>query len=190
MSPLVEHLIKALIFILVSVWLFYLSYSSLKKVNSHGFYRFFVWELIAALFLLNINWWFIQPFAWYQILSWILLFGSLIPLYFGVRLLIQHGKPIKTRPGEEQLYGFEKTTQLVTTGLYHYIRHPLYASLLYLTWGIMLKHPTAAAAIFAAAASIFLFLTARADEAECLRFFGQNYADYMKVSKRFIPFVF
>jgi protein-S-isoprenylcysteine O-methyltransferase Ste14 len=36
----------------------------------------------------------------------------------------------------------------------------------------------------------FLVLTARADEAECVKFFGTAYEDYMKKSKRFIPFLF
>ena len=30
----------------------------------------------------------------------------------------------------------------------------------------------------------------RADEDECIRFFGAEYRDYMKRTKRFVPFVF
>jgi protein-S-isoprenylcysteine O-methyltransferase Ste14 len=44
--------------------------------------------------------------------------------------------------------------------------------------------------LLALAASLFLVATARADEAECIRFFGPTYQDYMKRSKRFVPFVF
>jgi len=84
---------------------------------------------------------------------------------------------------------FEKTTTLVTTGIYHYIRHPLYSSLLLLSWGAFFKSPTLLAGDLAAAASLCLYLTARADEVECLRFFGERYREYMKTTKRFIPFL-
>jgi len=39
-------------------------------------------------------------------------------------------------------------------------------------------------------ATTFLIATARADEAECIRFFGDEYQAYMKMTKRFIPFLF
>jgi protein-S-isoprenylcysteine O-methyltransferase Ste14 len=39
-------------------------------------------------------------------------------------------------------------------------------------------------------ATTFLIATARADEQECIRFFGGDYQDYMQKTKRFIPFLF
>jgi len=39
-------------------------------------------------------------------------------------------------------------------------------------------------------ASILLYLTARADERECLQFFGEEYRSYMQRSRRFIPWLF
>jgi len=88
------------------------------------------------------------------------------------------------------LLAFEKTTTLVTEGAYRYIRHPLYSSLLFLTWGIFFKYPVALSAAMALAATCFLIATARADEAECIRFFGPSYEQYMKRTKMFIPFLF
>jgi protein-S-isoprenylcysteine O-methyltransferase Ste14 len=35
-----------------------------------------------------------------------------------------------------------------------------------------------------------LLLTALRDEAECRKHFGATYTDYMKTSKRFLPFLF
>ena len=85
---------------------------------------------------------------------------------------------------------FEKTSALVTSGIYHYIRHPLYCSLLLLTWGIFFKAPTWPGALLAVTATLFLIATAKADEAECILFFGPSYQDYMKQTKMFVPFVF
>jgi protein-S-isoprenylcysteine O-methyltransferase Ste14 len=45
-------------------------------------------------------------------------------------------------------------------------------------------------AFLALLATLFLFLTAKADEAECARFFGSSYQAYMQTTKRFVPFLF
>jgi protein-S-isoprenylcysteine O-methyltransferase Ste14 len=49
----------------------------------------------------------------------------------------------------------EKTTILVTTGAYRYIRHPLYSSLLFLAWGIFFKAPSWPGGLLALAATFF-----------------------------------
>jgi protein-S-isoprenylcysteine O-methyltransferase Ste14 len=133
------------------------------------------------MFLVNVRSWFVHPFAWYQIISWILLIASLIPVITGVYLLQHAGKPTDA---------LEATTQLVQSGIYHFIRHPLYASLLLLDWGIFFKSPRLLDGCLAAVATAFLYATARADEAECLVKFGEEYAGYMKKTKMFIPFMF
>jgi protein-S-isoprenylcysteine O-methyltransferase Ste14 len=177
-------------FLVLSAGLIYISRASLRVPRSHGFYRFFAWEFIIALFLLNIDVWFQAPFSWYQLVSWFLLLVSIIPLALGIRSLVSRGKPVARREAEPQLLAFEKTSSLVTSGIYRYIRHPLYRSLLFLTWGIFFKALTWPGLLLALAATLFLVATARADEAECIRFFGPPYQAYMKRSKRFVPFLF
>ncbi len=185
-----QNMFKLFAFLVLSAGLVYISRASLRAPRSHGFYRFFAWEFIVALFLLNIEVWFQTPFAWHQLVSWFLLLVCLVPLAFGLRSLISQGKPVAQREAEPQLLAFEKTSSLVTSGIYHYIRHPLYSSLLFLTWGIFFKALTWPGLLLALAATLFLLATARADEAECLRFFGAPYQEYMKRSKRFVPFLF
>jgi protein-S-isoprenylcysteine O-methyltransferase Ste14 len=180
---------KIIAFIALSLVLFYISRSSLRAPRSHGFYRFFAWEFILALFLLNVEVWFRDPGSWNQLISWLLLILSIVPLVFGIRSLKALGKPTQKREGEPQLLAFEKTSTLVTTGIYRYIRHPLYSSLLLLTWGIFFKAPFGLGLVFALGATVFLVLTARADEAECILFFGTEYQIYMKRTRIFIPFI-
>jgi|SRR5271157_1200456 len=181
---------KLVAFVVLSACLIYISRASLNKPKSHGFYRFFAWEAILALLLLNLEAWFSQPFSAHQIVSWCLLILCLIPLGFGVRSLTSQGKASSRRPGDDSLLAFEKTTVLVTSGIYRYIRHPLYSSLLLLAWGIFFKAPGWSGAVLALAASLLLYATARADEAECLRYFGEPYGDFMKHTRRFVPFLF
>jgi protein-S-isoprenylcysteine O-methyltransferase Ste14 len=179
-----------LAFVVFSMGIIYISRASLRAPGSHGFYRFWAWELILALTLLNIKVWFYEPLAWHQIIAWTLLIVSLIPLGLGIRALTSRGKPVARREDEPALLAFEKTSALVTTGIYHYIRHPLYSSLLFLTWGVFFKAPGWIGAALAFAATLFLIATAKADEAECVRFFGTPYQDYMKHTKMFVPFLF
>ncbi|MGD8402655.1 MAG: isoprenylcysteine carboxylmethyltransferase family protein [Anaerolineales bacterium] len=181
---------KLAIFIISTGLLIYISRASLRQPNSHGFYRFFAWESILLLFLLNVEQWFVDPFSWQQLIAWTLLFASLVPLIFGVRSLRERGRPARERTGDPSLLAFEKTTTLVTTGVYAYIRHPLYSSLLLLTWGTYFKTLSLSSTALALVATTFLIATARADEAECIRFFGGVYQEYMQRTKRFIPYLF
>lgn len=173
-----------------SVILIYISRASLRAPRSHGFYRFFAWESMLGLFLLNLSYWFQNLFAWHQLIAWTLLFASLIPLAFGISTLKSRGKPTAKRESDPSLLAFEKTTQLVTSGIYKYIRHPLYSSLLLLTWGIFFKLPSIAGGGLASLVTLFLIATAKADEAECVQFFGVNYQNYMKKTKMFFPCLF
>ena len=181
---------KIVSFLIITVIIVYISRASLRVPRSHGFYRFFAWECMLGLFLFQVDFWFYKPLAWNQLIAWTLLIACLIPLIFGVRMLTSRGKPTEKREADPSLLAFEKTTQLVTSGVYKYIRHPLYSSLFLLMWGIFFKHLSIAAIILAIAATIFLVFTAKADETECTQFFGTKYQDYMKRTKRFIPFLF
>jgi protein-S-isoprenylcysteine O-methyltransferase Ste14 len=181
---------KLIAFVVLSAGLAFISRASLRAPRSHGFYRFFAWEFIAASFFLNIDVWFLDPFSWHQLVSWFLLIVCLVPLAFGIRSLRDQGIPVTHRDAEPQLLAFEKTSTLVTTGIYHYIRHPLYSSLLLLTWGIFFKAPALPGMLLALVATLLLIATAKADEAECIHFFGPPYQAYMERTKMFVPFVF
>jgi protein-S-isoprenylcysteine O-methyltransferase Ste14 len=180
---------KLIIFIAGSAILVYVSRASLRVPRSHGFYRFFAWEFIWGLFWLNVDSWFRNPFSAPQLVSWLCLVVSGFLVVHSIYLLHRIGRP-DARRADAPMIGFEKTTTLVTEGAYRYIRHPLYSSLFFLSWGIFLKAPSWLGGSLAAAASLLLVVTAKADEAECVRFFGPAYQAYMKRTKMFVPFLF
>ena len=181
---------QVLIFAILTVGLIYVSRQSLTKPRSHGFYRFFAWEFILVLLLLNVTYWFINWRTWHQVISWLLLIVSIIPLVYGVRALRARGQPDAAQRSEPQLLAFERTTKLVTDGIYRYIRHPLYSSLFILSWGIFFKRPSLPGVLLAIGASILLVATAKRDEAECIQTFGAEYGEYMKRTRMFIPYLF
>jgi len=176
------------VFLIASIGLAYISRSSLVHPASHGFYRFFAWECILVLFVLNARHWFADPFSIRQIFSWLLLLASLLLVVPGIGMLHRKGKA-DNRRREEPLMAFEKTTVLVTDGIYHYVRHPLYSSLLFLDWGIVFKGPSPASIILGLATTLLLILTARAEEREDIAFFGEAYREYMRRTKMFVPYL-
>ncbi len=182
-------MIQWLAFVAGSAILSAISWKSLHNPQSHGFHRFFAWEAILALIILNATRWFNNWLAWYQILSWILLIACLVPLIFGIRSLRTHGKPNNDGRSDPQLLAFERTTKLVTSGIYQYIRHPLYSSLLLLAWGVFFKAPSQDGITLVLIATLLLNATARTDEAECMQVFGADYQEYIKRSKMFIPYI-
>lgn len=177
------------VFVAVTAFFIYVSRQSLLRPQSHGFYRFFAWECILVLLLLNAPHWTSNPFSVNQLVSWLLLFTSIYLVVHGVHLLRVIGKPDQSRLDAE-LLAFEKTSSLVTVGIYKYIRHPLYASLLFLNWGAFFKQPTILGIALALAATWFLTRTAKMDEVECLQHFGDAYQGYMQRTKKFVPFLF
>lgn len=182
-------MLRLSIFLAASAAFFLLSWRSLRSPRSHGFYRFFAFEFLAALILWNVPHWFREPLSPRQLVSWFLLLVSLVLAIEGFRLLRIIGKPAP-QAARDTNYGFENTTALVTVGAYRFIRHPMYASLLALAWGACLKQLSTVSVALALAASAFLLLTALIEEAENLARFGAPYAAYMKTTRRFIPFLF
>ncbi len=177
-----------LLFGILSIPVFFFSWHTMFDIKSHGFYRFISWECIVWLITYNYKFWFDNPLSFQQIISWFLLIISAFLVIVGVVLMKKIGKPKKTRE-EKTLFEFEKTSELVDQGIFKYIRHPLYSSLLFLTWGIFFKNINITLLIFSLCSTIFLFLTALADEKECIIYFGDKYKEYMKRSKRFIPYI-
>lgn len=171
---------KIAVFFLLSSILAYLSRQSFSQPRSHGFFRFFAFESILVMVLLNINFWFADPFSLRQVFSWILLLLSLLLAIHGFYLLRQVGKP----RGK-----IEDTTMLVEAGAYRFIRHPLYSSLLWGAAGVFLKHPSLAGLALLLATTAFLIATARVEEAENVQRFGEPYSAYMSRTKMFLPFL-
>jgi len=180
---------KLIIFGIMTLLITFISWRTLFNTKSHGFYRYFAWLGMAWLFASNYRSWFVNPLSINQLISWILLIYSAYIAIAGFIFLIKKGKPNSKRE-DEHLFGFEKTTELIDTGVFKYTRHPLYGSLIFLTWALLLKNPSIILTIIALLSTIFLYITSRFDEKECILYFGDQYKVYMKRTKMFIPFIF
>jgi len=172
---------KLLIFLVLTIGIAIFSWPYLRDPRTHGFFRFFAFETIVLLVLSNSKSWFQNPFITLQMISWLLLLGSLLLAIHGFYLLRMVGKPAN---------GWEDTTHLVKRGAYRYIRHPLYCSLLLLGAGALLKDVSLTNVGLYLSLIAFLIAAAKIEEAENLRRFGSEYVDYIKTTKMFVPSIF
>jgi protein-S-isoprenylcysteine O-methyltransferase Ste14 len=173
--------IRIPLFAFFSAILMVIFWRSLRSWRLHGFFRYFAFESLLAMALLSAERWFRNPYSLVQIASWISLFSSIALALHGFRLLRIIGRPQGP---------IENTTKLVTAGAYHYIRHPLYCSLILLGLGIYLKNPSAMGTLLLIVLGVSLYATGRVEESENLQKFGDEYARYLKRTKMFIPFLF
>jgi protein-S-isoprenylcysteine O-methyltransferase Ste14 len=177
-------MLSAVLIAVGSIPVLWISRRSLLRPSTFGFYRFFAVESILALIVLNAPKWFAHPLAAQQLVSWVLLLTSVVTVISGSLTLRRRGQPVSHGSADFT------TTNLVTTGPYRYIRHPLYASLLFLAWGTLLKAVSLSTLAMVGVATVALIATARAEEVVTTRQFGQAYRDYMARTRLFVPFVF
>jgi protein-S-isoprenylcysteine O-methyltransferase Ste14 len=167
-------LITGTIFIILFSW-----FLSIRYRRYHGIARFFAFESVYILVLLNYKVWFLNPFSILQIFSWLLLILSVYVVIAGY-LLLKQGKPDSN---------FENTSVLVKSGIYGFIRHPLYLSILLLGTGIVLKDVGTTQILLGFINLTAIYFTARIEEKEMIMKFGDQYRDYMKETKMFIPYI-
>lgn len=153
---------------------------TLRGQHTHRVYRYFAFVTVAGLVVLNADAWFRAPLAPRQLVSWVLLAASALFAEEGFRLLRGSGAPEG---------GFEDTTRLVTSGVYRYVRHPMYASIVLGAAGALLKRPSFLALALALVVVAFSFATARVEEHANVEKFGEAYRDYQERTKLFIPFL-
>ena len=89
--------------------------------------------------------------------------------------------------GVRQLEASKRSARLTTSGLYHYVRHPLYSAGLAFIW--LLPYMTANVLAINIGLTIYVLGGAFFEERKLRREFGQQYANYATVTPMFVPFL-
>jgi protein-S-isoprenylcysteine O-methyltransferase Ste14 len=153
---------------------------SIREKRYHGIPRFFAFEGLLLLGLMQVPVWFKDPFSLHQVISWILLLISIYYVIASITLYHKH-----TDHGKN----FENSAKLVTSGLYKYIRHPMYGSLLFLGWGAFLKDINLITITVILIITSALFITCKVEEKEMINRFGEEYKKYMEKTRMWIPWL-
>ncbi|MBP6659802.1 MAG: isoprenylcysteine carboxylmethyltransferase family protein [Chitinophagales bacterium] len=91
--------------------------------------------------------------------------------------------------GLEQYQESEQKSELVITGIYQYVRHPLYFGIIVLFIGLFFLMPTFKIILVNGISFIYLIIGSRLEEQKLIDYFGQSYIDYKSKVKGLIPFV-
>lgn len=94
--------------------------------------------------------------------------------------------------GNSWRVGIDETneTDLVTTGLYRFIRNPTYFGLFILNFGVWLIWPTWTIFIFNLIFVLTLEFQVRCEEDFLYSKHGNKYSEYVKRTKRYIPYIY
>ena len=80
--------------------------------------------------------------------------------------------------------------KLVTTGVYRYIRHPLYLGEVCRNIGVSLFFNSFSGLLIILLGNLFLLVRIGIEEEMLVEEFGEEYIEYRKKTKRIIPFVY
>lgn len=81
-------------------------------------------------------------------------------------------------------------TTLYRTGLFAYVRHPLYFAMMIVVAGAFLWHPTPMFLASGIAIYLYIYVGAVFEERTLVMLYKEQYRDYQKQVKMLIPFVF
>ena len=173
--------LELLLFVVLSAVAVAASVHAWRTQQAYGYFRFFAFEFLAVLIVWNASRWFREPLSIQQTVSWTIIAGS--------TALAVHGLHLLRSIGRAQRRVMEDTQTVVEVGAYRYIRHPLYASLMFFGWGVFFKGLDLPSVVLALAATAFWIATARCEERFNVAHFGTAYSEYMKRTKMFVPFM-
>ena len=173
-------MLNLVFFFILSAVILLLSRTSAGAGGAEWIYRPAALELLLILTLLQREHWFEQPFSTPQLFSWLFL---MIALGLAVSAWLPRGANSGATP-------------LARRGIYRLIRHPFYAALLFLGWGVFFKSLARIdglaflEALLLACATLLLISAARVEETDDYARWGAEYTGYLKATKMFIPFLF
>jgi len=84
----------------------------------------------------------------------------------------------------------KKEHELITRGIYQYVRHPIYTGLLFMGVGSIMALQTIWHTIFFIFMFGFLYFKMKKEETLMLKHFHKEYEAYMKKTKALIPFIY
>jgi len=152
-------------------------------VSFIGKYVFFGMIALSFVQLLGLS---VLSFVTYSSLAaWI----GFLCVVCGVIICIVARRTLAANWANGYEYQIKKGHELITSGIYGYIRHPIYTGIAFIFIGAEL---VAQSYLWISYLSLFVafFVQGRREEKLLFAYFGKQYKDYMKKTKMLIPFVF
>lgn len=91
-----------------------------------------------------------------------------------------------------EFFGFQTETksELVVTGMYRFVRHPLYFGTIILIAGLYLLMPSHMMLSVLVISYVYIWIGSRLEERKLRALFGESYTTYAKKVKSLIPYIY
>jgi protein-S-isoprenylcysteine O-methyltransferase Ste14 len=190
-------------FLIIACWVIFCLYwvSSARSVKSTQETKGWlagnwhsIWLLIGGLFLSSPP--FLAKFGVPISLLTILLLPRSIVVYVVIIVLTVIGLIVaivarRTLAGNwSRAVAFKEDHELITAGLYHYIRHPIYTGILLMILGTALFVGTLSAGIGFLIIALAIWFKLQAEEELLSKHFPREYPAYKNRTKALIPYIF
>jgi protein-S-isoprenylcysteine O-methyltransferase Ste14 len=152
-----------------------------------------IWLLIGGLFLSNFRF-LAKVGVSFSLLTILLIPHSIVVnvviIVFAVTGLIVAVLARRTLAGNwSRAVAFKEDHELITTGLYHHVRHPIYTGILLMISATVLFVGTLSAAIGFVIIVLSLWFKLRAEEELLTKHFPEEYSAYKERTKALIPYI-
>lgn len=188
----ISFMLRLVTLVLLAIWRIYWflhkKEAAIKKPKTEFNTRFFeqiLLVLIGSYVLINLLGFVIFPFDNIFIQT-----IGLVLVILGITENIIARKTLDANWTECYQYQIKKNHELITKGIYSYVRHPIYGGLILFIPGALM---VAGSYTFIAGLIVTLFsveVFARREEKLLIKHFGKKYIEYKKTTKKFIPFVY
>jgi protein-S-isoprenylcysteine O-methyltransferase Ste14 len=193
------HWALAAIMVVIASWILYkyLGPKALKEWRSAGLVQAFIIALYAEMygfpltiylltsFLgLNIPWLHMKGHLWSTLLG-LGDVGAVVEMIIGLAFVLLGLALIFS--GWYRIYKAQKKDELVTGGLYRYMRHPQYTGIFLALFGQLIHWPTAPTLVLFPVIVWVYYRLSRREEKAMLAKFGEEYRAYMRRVPMFFP---
>ncbi len=169
-------------------WFLHEKEASVKKPKTDNNPRIIeqiIKNVAAGYLLINLFGFIIFPFdnLFLQIAGFVLVFLGFIEGIIA-------RKTLENNWTDSHEFQIKKNHELITKGIYGYVRHPIYGGILLVVPGVLL---VSTSWTFIVSILVLLFLLnsyARREEKLLTKHFGKKYIEYKKTTKKFIPFIY
>jgi protein-S-isoprenylcysteine O-methyltransferase Ste14 len=153
------------------------------------------YNFIAIIFLLPISYFSITELGHLIVENKILKYLGFIFLCIGTILLFASFSSFNLKEffGIEQYQEKEEKEEkgkLVISGMYQYVRHPLYFSIIIIFLGILCIFPSIKILCINTIVYLYLMIGSKLEEKKLIAYFGEEYINYSNKVKGLVPYLY
>jgi len=140
--------------------------------------------ILTAYFGVDIEWLHMRGHLWSSLLG-LGDFGAMLEMILGYAIIF--AGIILLAAGWRQVYKAQRKQELVTDGLYRYVRHPQYTGIFIAVLGQLVHWPTVPTLVLAPLILLMYWRLSIKEERQMLDKFSAEYAAYASRTPRFVP---